>query len=726
MSIPTLDSRITAVTVLDRHALVTREAELLAGDGPTEQVRFTGLPLALDDSSVRVRVEPLGDGAAPVASDLRVGLEVPDPDPHLAPPRDEELEEARRAVARIKDQQAQVDSLTMRLHRLKAPSRPRGAPGEPPPPAPSGARLALLDLRQGELERLADQRRQLDRQLQEAEDQLQNLESRWQQASTARQARKHELRKSLVVQLQHINGQTPAARCRLVAEYLIAAASWAPSYVIRFDKECSRAELLMRAMVCQASGEDWDGVELTLSTASPVRWNELPELASLRIGRAQAPPPRTGWREPPVGAHALLADYDRARAAITRAQLAAQQRPEPTAHRKPPQELKKVAETTELLADFSVPEAEVEIAMADEEMLMAGLAEEEPMPPVAAAAAMPAMAKAAAGPPGIRKRSKRKHGDPRRTAAARAPSPATPEEPAELAAPADLLSYGRLRLAGADDSRRGTLQPVKTDEIYLELLASLRVEVSFNVMAVVSAAQRVAAASGRREPPPGHLHARSRDGFDHSYVAESRVSVESDGAFHNIPMLHRDAATKLSYVTVPRESPEAFRFVSFTNPLDAPLPEGPADIYVGDDYLLTSRIHTVAAGATTEIGLGVEQSIKVARNTRFAEKTSGLLGGALSLEHEIEIEVANNLSEAAQVEIRERLPIIREGEEEIKVEVTEVEPAWHTLTQERRPIRGAYRWQLTVPSMAKQQLRVQYSVALPSKYELVGGNRREV
>jgi hypothetical protein len=715
MTVPALDSHITAVTVLDSFALVTREAELSTdGEQAQEMVRLTGLPLALDDTSVRVRVEPLGDGAAPIASDLRVGLEVPDTDPSLVPPKDEELEEARRAVSRIKDQLTQVDGLTTRLHRLKAPSRPRGAPGEPPPPAPADARLALLELCQSELERLADQSRQLDKQLQDAKDHLQHLESRWQQASTARQARKHELRKSLVVQLQHIDDRPQAVRCKLVAEYLIAAACWAPSYVIRFDREYSRAELVMRAMVCQASGEDWNGVELTLSTASPVRWSELPELPSLRIGRAQAPPPRTGWREPPVGAAALLADYDRARASIIRAQVAARPKPVPPP---PSPALKRAADTTELLADLAMP---------DEEILMAGsLAEEEPMPPVAAAAMMPAEAMAAKGsPPGVRKRSKRRHSD-RRSTAARLPSPAQPEEPAELTAPADLLSYGNLRLADADDSRRCTLQPVRADELYLELLASLKVEVSFNVMAVVSSAQRMAAATGRRELPPGHVHARSWQGFDHAYVAEDRVSVESDGAFHNVPLLRRDAVTKLSYVVVPRESPEAFRFVSFTNPLDTPLPQGPADVYVGDDYLLTSKIHTVAAAAATEIGLGVEQSLKVARNTHFTEKTSGLLGGALNLEHEIEIEVANNLSEDAQVEIRERLPITREGEEEVKVEVTEVDPPWLKLEQGRRPIRGAYRWQVTVPSMGKQQLHVQYIVTLPSKYELAGGNRRE-
>ena len=64
-------------------------------------------------------------------------------------------------------------------------------------------------------------------------------------------------------------------------------------------------------MVGQATGEDWSGVALTLSTASPQQWTELPELKSRRIGRRQPPPAKTGWRPPPVGADELYADYDR-------------------------------------------------------------------------------------------------------------------------------------------------------------------------------------------------------------------------------------------------------------------------------------------------------------------------------------------------------------------------------------------------------------------------------
>ena len=39
-----------------------------------------------------------------------------------------------------------------------------------------------------------------------------------------------------------------------------------------------------------------------LSTAEAQSWTELPELASIRIGRRQPSPPRVGWRPPPAWA----------------------------------------------------------------------------------------------------------------------------------------------------------------------------------------------------------------------------------------------------------------------------------------------------------------------------------------------------------------------------------------------------------------------------------------
>ena len=58
----------------------------------------------------------------------------------------------------------------------------------------------------------------------------------------------------------------------------------------------------------------------------------------------------------------------------------------------------------------------------------------------------------------------------------------------ELEAPADLLDYGSLRMAGAKSSNRGKLRPASRKEMYLELLTELNVQVSFDVVQTIRVA----------------------------------------------------------------------------------------------------------------------------------------------------------------------------------------------------------------------------------------------
>ena len=58
---------------------------------------------------------------------------------------------------------------------------------------------------------------------------------------------------------------------------------------------------------------------------------------------------------------------------------------------------------------------------------------------------------------------------------------------------------------------------------------------------------------------------------------------------------------------------------------------GPADVYLEDEFLVTSPIRTVPAGAKLTVGLGVEEGLKVARNTHYDEVSKGGCFGVLTL-----------------------------------------------------------------------------------------------
>jgi hypothetical protein len=98
-----LTSRIDKVKVYAVGATVTRVADLqINAQEIPEHVEIAGLPLALDDSSVRVRVESDGDTAA-IATDVRIGLAVSPRQEVQNSLTKEEVREAKAEVRRIED-----------------------------------------------------------------------------------------------------------------------------------------------------------------------------------------------------------------------------------------------------------------------------------------------------------------------------------------------------------------------------------------------------------------------------------------------------------------------------------------------------------------------------------------------------------------------------------------------------------------------------------------------
>ena len=301
----------------------------------------------------------------------------------------------------------------------------------------------------------------------------------------------------------------------------------------------------------------------------------------------------------------------------------------------------------------------------------------------------------------------------------------SPLEP-ELVAGRDLLDYGRLRLFPASNSRRGALRRIDVRMQYQQLCVEhVRVDVAIEqITEAVAWAQLLET----ERPPEGHHWPSSEGGFDYAYVAEAPVDLASTGVFTSLPIDLREAKATPRYVSVPRESQDVFRIVSLRNPLAAPLLAGPADVYVAGKFALSSSIELTPIDGRIELGLGVEQAIKIARNVSFAEDSSGMFKRHLGLTHTLELTVQNHLNSAATVEIRERIPVAAQAQaDDITIEVEAASPSWDDYEPKDpdHPLEGGRMWKVQVPANGKRELSASWVVTIPTNHELVGGNRRE-
>lgn len=759
MAIAQLTSRIDAVKIYAAGSTVTRIAELrLTADSLPEQVEIPGLPLALDDTSVRVRVEI--DGGVAIASDIRIGLAVPPPSETPNPPADEELRAAKAEVQRIEDIITLIDNEINVLHQLHVPNRPDGETGKAPPPSPMSARLALANFSDEQIRLRMQEKRETLEKLLQAQENLADLEQKQRVASTARNARPNELRKTAIVSLSYEGEFNTDQQTQLVIEYFVPGARWTPTYVCRLDSGNSTANIAVRALICQQTGEDWSGVRLELSTALPMSWCALPELPSLRLGKSQPMVRKTGWRRPPIGAEILFEDYERQK----RIDLSTVNKYQTIANffRPSISPLLEITSIQEYEQAFASAGATIDdgAAIDDfselEEMLIEPVQKEEIIRTTQVMLSRPRVHKTQAEelnllgdrsalPPGSA--PKRGSAAPeflrRQKSVPAAPTAATPARfvdsfDSEYLSTgtteitdysSNYLAYGLMRLGAAEDtSKRGKLSLEQRYEVYLEILQRQKLVVNFDIAPVVQQAVTKAESCLYTQLPPGGINVREvAASFDYAYSADGRLDLPSDGQFHSVALTNKTTNVDLRYIVVPREDTNVFRIAELRNPLPAPLLSGSADVYVDGEYILSTNIATVPPKGKIEIGLGVEQAIKVARNTFYQEsRASKILVAFNEMQHTISIEIANRLSKEARIEVRERIPVPQEGAK-VDVQINQVTPAWEKYEQEERatPIRGGYRWRLKVPGGRKAILSADYTIKTYVDSEIVGGNRRE-
>ena len=81
-----------------------------------------------------------------------------------------------------------------------------------------------------------------------------------------------------------------AGKTTIRLHYLVNNATWGPIYNVRCGADRKAVALEYNALVQQMGGEDWNGVQLTLSTASPTMLAEAPVLMPMWVALAAQPP----------------------------------------------------------------------------------------------------------------------------------------------------------------------------------------------------------------------------------------------------------------------------------------------------------------------------------------------------------------------------------------------------------------------------------------------------
>lgn len=267
---------ISEVTVYSDRALITRSAtvDLQPGENILE---IPGLPLALDDNSVRVNsqnapgvklesieVRPVKPAARPVDTkrleDQLQGLQ-------------DQLALLKQRLENNALRSRYLNILTDRVQNLISPEKDYKI-------TPADLR-EFLELHGSEDMALREFRHNTELSIRAVEQQIKELRE---QLDDTKRGNPVTTKKVVIV----LTAEQPVT-APIRVSYVMTGASWTPVYDLRSDLARNKVELRYYANVSQNTGEDWNNVMLTLSTARPNIGARMGELTPWRI--TTKPPP---------------------------------------------------------------------------------------------------------------------------------------------------------------------------------------------------------------------------------------------------------------------------------------------------------------------------------------------------------------------------------------------------------------------------------------------------
>ncbi len=452
----------------------------------------------------------------------------------------------------------------------------------------------------------------------------------------------------------------------LELEYFVPGARWKPAYDLHYAMSKGLLRLDTTAMVEQRTGEDWTNAALLLSTATPGRGIDLPELLTWTLGEQADFVPRLRPRPAPVTAAPLASappappsartlargiDEDMLRARIARAatgdgydlaKRVSTDKPEAaeTMSMQNSQQERRLARPRSKSQSYrgsgapsGAPAAAPAMEMDDEESA--------PMPTVASA--MPSPMSAVVSAPAIRSRS-------------------ASQEP----------SYASVPLALYDVT------------------------------------------SSRQPPTLGdpYLPAVTAGGLDYIYPAPTPVTIPSTGQELRIPLASQSFRASAFYEATPGLAATAFLRARVRNDGKRPLLRGPATIFGDGELVGVGEIKTTGPGGEIELPLGADQDIRLVRQVVPSSKTTGLIMKSEETTYDVQIQIGNYKKQAATVEVMDQVPSSRKDKVEVKLLATDPAPTAGPDAD------GVVRWRVDLAPGATRTLRLRYVITRPKDWVL--------
>jgi uncharacterized protein (TIGR02231 family) len=275
-----IHTHITAVTVYTDRALVTRRG-IIELSGEERELVLTELPVTLNAESVRV------SGKGTVAVKLQ-GVSVERD--YTTEPVGERIAELTSQIETLEAEQRriqlQLETLNLQsdfIQGLRSKTETSFSRSLAQQQVSLDDTLKLIEFMGSKSTEYATAKEDLHDRQRQTDKQIKALRAKLQQLKTPQSTESFQLRVSIE--------PSGAGEFELEVNYIVDRASWTPLYDLRVQTTRKIIQLSYLAQVTQTTGEDWENINLTLSTAKTGLGTLPPKLDPWYIDIPTPPPP---------------------------------------------------------------------------------------------------------------------------------------------------------------------------------------------------------------------------------------------------------------------------------------------------------------------------------------------------------------------------------------------------------------------------------------------------
>jgi uncharacterized protein (TIGR02231 family) len=293
------NSKVSEVTVYQDRALVTRSATVTLPTGE-QQIVFDGLPAGLDENSVRAR--GTGKGYKILGVEIRRDYKKVAENDQTKKLRDQ-IKSLQQKTLDLEDEQ---NDLTQKRELLNRLSNSLGGDDDKKPPTVTDIK-SFTDYYGSQNSAISARLRAIERSSHDIAEQINELSK---QLATLIQPGSSD--KRTVVVSVNSDSQSDA---NIQVDYLIYGCSWQPQYDAHYQSGSKNLTFTAYGIIRQNTGENWDSVKTTLSTARPLQGTSLPDLTTWTVNLmpeslpAPAPKPMAALQQRMVNKAEVRGNY---------------------------------------------------------------------------------------------------------------------------------------------------------------------------------------------------------------------------------------------------------------------------------------------------------------------------------------------------------------------------------------------------------------------------------